>query len=237
MGGVDAWGTRTQKFHLLGTVECTNSTTQSLELTGLNTNHAMIEFVFTGWIDHSGGGNTNIGSGQYTNGPTVQMQGAWAGGPHSNASFYRSINGYQYSNSTTIFTRVGDSINSSSYMLSPNFASIGKLYYQSGSNAEENRFTVNFICTGPGDNTQKSIKWRGGGNYGPSGGSASYMSSMWVGQAQLCSQTAGSDARCLAPMDSIRIGAGVDSAGTPKYFGSYSSLSAYGMGVSDAFGR
>ena len=95
MGGVDAWGSTTQKFHLLGTVECTNNTTQYLELTSLSTSYAAMEFVFTGWINHAGAG-TNIGSGQFTEGPSIQMQGAWPGGPDSGACFYRSINGVQY---------------------------------------------------------------------------------------------------------------------------------------------
>ncbi len=237
MGGVDAYGNTEQKFHLLGTVETTNNTTQYLELTGLDTSYAMIEFVFTGWIDHSGGGGTNIGSGQFTNGPTIQMQGAWPGGTHSSAAHYRAINVYQNGATTGVYHRIGDSINTSSVMLSPNWGRIGKLFYQSGSNAEENRFTVNFVCVGPGDNTQKTIKWDGGGNAGPSGGTSSYMSSAWTGSVQLCSQTTASAVRCMDPMDSIRIGAGTDNAGTAKYFGSYSSLSAYGMGKSDAFGR
>ena len=111
------------------------------------------------------------------------------------------------------------------------------LYYLSGSNAEENRFTMKGICVGPGDNTSKSLHIRGGGNAGPSGGSSSYMSSMWVGNTHLCSQTTASAEVGMGPMNSIRIGAGTDNAGTNKYFGSYSSLSAYGMGFSDAFGR
>ena len=164
MGGVDAYGNTEQKFHLLGTVETTNNTTQYLELTGLDTSYAMIEFVFTGWIDHSGGGGTNIGSGQFTNGPTIQMQGAWPGGTHSSAAHYRAINVYQNGATSGVYHRIGDSINTSSVMLSPNWGRIGKLFYQSGSNAEENRFTVNFVCVGPGDNTQKTIKWDGGGN-------------------------------------------------------------------------
>lgn len=237
MGGVDAYGNTEQKFHLLGTVETTNSTTQYLELTGLDTSYAMIEFVFTGWIDHSGGGGTNVGSGQFTDGPSIQMQGAWPGGSHSGAAHYRCLNAYQYNNTTGMYYRVGDSINSSSIMLSPNFGRMGKLYYYSAANAEENRFTVNFVCVGPGDNTQKVIHWRGGGNPGPQGGSVSYMSSTWTGNVQLCSQTTASAVRCMDPMDSIRIGAGTDNAGTAKYFGSYSSLTAYGMGKSDAFGR
>ncbi len=237
MGGVDAWGTRTQHFHLLGTVECTNNTTQYLELTGLSTSYAAMEFVFTGWIDHSGGGGTNIGSGQFTDGPSIQMQGAWPGGPDSGACFYRSVNGVQYNSTHAINTQMGDGINSSSYMLSPNWGRIGKLYYLSSGTAQEQRFTMKGVCVGPGDNTSKSIHWRGGGNYGPGGGSSSYMSSMWVGNTHLCTQTTGSALRSIGPMDSIRIGAGCDNAGTAKYFGSYSSLTAYGMGKSDAFGR
>ena len=233
----DRWGNITNKFHMLGTVETTNSTTQYLELTGLSTNYAMLEFVFTGYIDHSGGGGTNIASGQFTNGPTIQMQGAWPGGSHASAAKYRCMNNYQFGSTQNVYSRIGDSISSSSYMLSPNWGSIGFLYYQSGGTAQEKRFTVNFTCVGPGDNTQKSIHWRGGGNAGPSGGSSSYMSTMWTGVVQLCSQHSDSAVRCMDPMDSIRIGAGTDNAGNPKYFGSYSSLTAYGMGISDGFGR
>ncbi len=233
----DRWGNITNKFHMLGTVETTNSTTQYLELTGLSTNYAMLEFVFTGYIDHSGGGGTNIGSGQFTNGPTIQMQGAWPGGSNASAAKYRSFQAVQYDSTTNVNTRIGDAIDSSSYMLSPNWGAIGRLYYLSGGTAQEKRFTVNFTCVGPGDNTQKSIHWRGGGNAGPSGGSSSYMSTMWTGVVQLCSQHSDSAVRCMDPMDSIRIGAGTDNAGNPKYFGSYSSLTAYGMGISDGFGR
>jgi len=236
MGGIDTYGNTEQKFHLLGTVECTNNTTQYLELSGLDTSYAMIEFVFTGWINHAGAG-TNIGSGQFTDGPTIQMQGAWPGGSHASAAKYRSIKVYQQGSTSGVEHRIGDGISSSSIMLSPNWGSIGRLYYYSAANAEENRFTVNFVCVGPGDNTQKTIRHDGGGNAGPQGGASSYMSSMWFGATQLCSQTTASAVRCMDPMDSIRIGAGTDNAGTAKYFGSYSSLTAYGMGKSDAFGR
>ena len=50
MGGTDAWGNRTQKYHQLAEIETTNNTTQYLELTGLSTNYAMLEFTFTGWF-------------------------------------------------------------------------------------------------------------------------------------------------------------------------------------------
>ena len=236
MGGVDAWGNTTQKYHQLGEVETTNNTTQYLELTGLNTSYAMLEFVFTGWIDHSGGGGTNIGAGQWTDGPSLQMQGAWPGGPDAGACFYRSLGGFQYDSSTSTYDRMGDWISSSSAMLSPNFGRIGRLWYPSGTViASESRFTFTGICVGPGDNTAKSIHWNGGGNIGP--GSTSYMSTVWLGNTHLCTQTSGSDVRSIGPMDSVRIGAGTDNAGNPKYFGSYSKLVAYGAGKSDAFGR
>lgn len=237
MGGTDAWGNRTQKYHQLAEIETTNNTTQYLELTGLSTNYAMLEFVFTGWIDHSGGGGTNIGTGQWTEGPTIQMQGAWPGGPSASAAFYRNMAVTQYSSTTNIYERHGDQINSSSAMLSPNFGRIGMLWYPSGTiYADQARFTFTGVCVGPGDNTCKSIHWNGGGN--PSdGGSSSYISTTWMANTHLCTQTAGSDVRSIGPMDSIRIGAGTDNAGNPKYFGSYSKLVAYGMGRSDAFGR
>ena len=236
MGGVDAWGNRTQKYHQLGEVETTNNTTQYLELTGLNTSYAMLEFTFTGWIDHSGGGGTNIGAGQWTEGPTIQMQGAWPGGPDAGACFYRSMDAFQYSSSTDVYDRSGDHISSASAMLSPNFGRIGYLWYPSGTVfADQSRFAFTGVCVGPGDNTAKSIHWNGGGN--TSTGTVSQMSTMWVANTHLCTQTSGSDVRAIGPMDSVRIGAGTDNAGNPKYFGSYSKLVAYGMGKSDAFGR
>lgn len=236
MGGVDAWGNTTQKYHLLGEVETTNNTTQYLELTGLNTSYAILEFVFTGWIDHSGGGGTNIGAGQWTDGPSIQMQGAWPGGPDASACFYRSLAAFQYDSSITVYDRMGDFINSSSNMLSPNFGRIGRLWYPSGVvYADMSRFCFTGVCVGPGDNTAKSIHWNGGGNL--STGSTSQMSTTWIGNTHLCANTAGSDVRSIGPMDSVRIGAGIDSAGSPKYFGSYSKLVAYGAGKSDAFGR
>ena len=50
------------KFYQLGTAETKNSTTQFLELTGIPTDYAVLRFVFSGFIDHSGGGTTNVGS-------------------------------------------------------------------------------------------------------------------------------------------------------------------------------
>ena len=68
------------KFYLLGTVETNNSTTQFLELTNISTDYAVLRIVFNGMIDHSGGGTTNVASGQWQQGVSIGMQGAWTGG-------------------------------------------------------------------------------------------------------------------------------------------------------------
>jgi len=224
--------TVSQPFHLLGRGETTDGTSQYITLESISTNYASLYFVFSGWIDHSGGGATNIGQGQWVQGPTIQMQGAWPGGDNAAAASYRSGQMAQYDSNTNINLAMGDNIfGGTSYTVSPNWGGIGRQWYPSGNiYAERMRFQVEFWCIQPRDNQIKNLIWLGGA---ANSDSASYMSNMWVGNTHLCGQTSTSAPTAMGPMNSIRIGAGCDNAGTAKKFGSYSTFSAYGMGNTD----
>tara|TARA_B100001540_G_scaffold20908_1_gene17241 strand:- start:1053 stop:1754 length:702 start_codon:yes stop_codon:yes gene_type:complete len=216
------------KFYLLGTVETNNSTTQFLELTNISTDYAVLRIVFNGMIDHSGGGTTNVASGQWQQGVSIGMQGAWTGGPNASAMKYRNMQCHQASNSTNWQTAIGCA--HQSYSVTP-YGEIGRQYYHSGNLDGTERFTIEGIVVQPGNNQSKQILWKGSGTSPASSAQGtSYSGSGWTGCTKLDAQNSASAQRAMAPMDSIRIGAGWDSAGTPKTLGIYSSLAVYGEG-------
>ena len=215
------------KFYQLGTVETNNSSTQFLELSGINTDFAVLRFVFNGMIDHSGGGTTNVGSGQWQQGVSIQFQGAWTGGANASSAKYRNLQGRCKGNQNS--WEFSSGVAGSTYAIT-SYCEVGSQFYASNSYADTERFTLEGICVQPGNNQSKSILWKGSGTT-PSPSNASSLScSGWWGITKLDAQHADSAQRAMAPMDSIRIGAGWDNAGTPKTLGVYSSLTVFGEG-------
>lgn len=223
------------KFYQLGTVETNNSTTQFLELTNINTDYAVLRIVFSGMIDHTGGGTTNVGSGVWQQGVSIGMQGAWTGGPNASAMKYRNMQCYQAANNAYWQTAIGCA--HQSYSVTP-YGEIGRQYYHSGNVDGTERFTIEGIVVQPGNNQSKQIFWKGSGTSpAPSSTGSSYAASGWSGCTKLDAQNSASAAVAMSPMNSIRIGAGWDSAGTPKTLGIYSSLTVYGEGWTDQVQR
>ena len=221
--------TLTQSFHRLDHVETADSTSQYIELSGLSTNYAQLYFTFTGYLNWSG---TNYGAGQRTwNGPTLQFQGAWPGGANASAASYRCFGTVGKDSSNSTYSYLGDMINSSSYTVSPNWANMGNLYYPSGTfYADRNRFTIEMWVLQPRDNQVKTVMWYGG--QGPPDTGSYNGTPLLQGAAHLCGQTSTSAPTAMGPFDSIRIGAGCDTAGGAQTFGTLSSFTAYGMGNS-----
>jgi hypothetical protein len=215
------------KFYQLGTAETSNSTTQFLELTAIPTDYAVLRFVFNGMIDHSGGGTTNVGSGQWQQGVSIQFQGAWTGGPNASSAKYRNLQGRALANNAYWQTTIG--VDHSSYATT-SYCEMGYQYYDSTHYDDTERFTLEGICVQPGNNQSKQILWKGSGTTPSPGNSSSYSTSGWFAMTKLDAQHADSAQRAMAPMDSIRIGAGWDSAGTPKTLGVFSSLTVFGEG-------
>ncbi len=215
------------KFYQLGSVETNNSTTQFLEITGINTDYAVLHFLFNGMIDHTGGGGTNIPSGQWQAGLSIQMQGAWAGGPNASAAKYRNLQMIQVANSGNWqgTTGVYNSSNATT-----DYGEQCRQYYDSSNADDTERFTLEGWVVQPGNNQVKEIMWKGSGTTLNGSSATAYACSGWSGVTKLDAQHSSSAPRAMAPMDSIRIGAGWDSAGNPKFLGVYSSLTVFGEG-------
>jgi len=220
--------TTKSRFYTLGSVETTNSSSNYLQLTGINTDFAVLRFVFSGVIDHSGGGTTNVASGQWQQGVSIQFQGAWTGGPNASAAKYRNHQCWQASNSGNWQHTIG--VANHSYSVTPH-CEIGRQYYHSSNVDSSERFTLEGICVMPGNNQSKQILWKGSGTSpAPTAQGTSYSCSGWAGETKLDAQNSASAAVAMGPMNSIRIGAGWDSAGTPKTLGVFSSLTVFGEG-------
>ena len=74
------------KFYELGHVSTgSDNTLQYLTIEGLNTDYAMFSIVFSGGLKMPAADESSLNySWQF--GPTVEMQGAWAGGPNASAA-------------------------------------------------------------------------------------------------------------------------------------------------------
>ena len=164
------------KFYQLGSVETNNSTTQFLEITGISTDYAALHFLFNGMIDHTGGGGTNIPSGQWQAGVSIQMQGAWAGGPNASAMKYRNLQMIQQSN-TGSWTGYGGVYNSNN--ATTDYGEQCRQYYDSSNADDTERFTLEGWVVQPGNNQSKSILWKGSGTTLNGSSATAYACSGW----------------------------------------------------------
>lgn len=217
------------KFYQLGTATTNNSTTQFLELTAIPTDYAVLRFVFNGMIDHSGGGTTNVASGQWQQGVSIQFQGAWTGGPNASSARYRNMQGRCKATASNWEYMQG--VTHGGGWATTDYCEMGDQFYNDQNFDDTERFTIEGICVQPGNNQSKQILWKGSGT-SPAATTAgtNYSCSGWFAMTKLDAQDGNSGQRAMAPMDSIRIGAGWDSAGTPKTLGVYSNLTVFGEG-------
>lgn len=215
------------KFYQLGTVSADSSTVQYLELTNIDTDYAVLRFVFSGIIDHTGGGNTNVTSNGWQSGVSIQFQEAWSGGANSGAAKYRNLQCFQ-NGSSYWESKVGVT-NSTSPVT--DYGEQGRQYYGTTSPDGYERFTLEGICVQPGNNQSKSILWKGSGlTPGGNATASAYSSSGWFGVTKLDAQNSNSAPTAMSPMSSIRIGAGWDPNGVAKYFKVFSNLTVFGEG-------
>ena len=220
-----------QKFYELGSATTgSDNTLQYLTVQGLNTDYAMFHIVFDGQIKvpASTAGAINY-SWQY--GPTVQMQGAWAGGPNASAAKYRNMMVEWMPNNGNTTARAG---NGAETYVTTSYGRFPRWYFINGAYDFSYRMIMEGICILPGDDTTKCIAWNGGGpNPGNPGNYGNYGIARWMTYTKLDAQLAASAPTGIGPMDSIRIGAGTATNGDALTFNVFSKLTVYGMGWTD----
>ena len=220
-----------QKFYEIGSATTgSDDTLQYLTIQGLNTDYAMFHIVFDGQLKIPAADASALNySWQW--GPTVEMQGAWPGGPNASAAKYRNMM-VEWLPSNGISTcRLG---NGRETYVTTSYGSFPRWYFIDGAYDATERMTMEGICILPGDDTMKVIAWNGGGpNPGSPGNFGNYGSARLMSYTKLDCQLAASAPTSIGPMDSIRIGAGTTTNGNPFTFGAFSTLKVYGMGWTD----
>ena len=219
------------KFYELGHVSTgSDNTVTSLTISGLNTDYAMFQIVFSGGLKMPTADESSLNySWQF--GPTVEMQGAWAGGPNASAAKYRNM-------MVEWMTGVGNSTvrlgNGRELHVTTSYGSFPRWYYITGAWDFSERMVMEGTCILPGDDSMKVIAWNGGGvQPGSPNMYGQYGVARWMAYTKLDCQLAASAPTSIGPMSSIRIGAGTTTNGNAFTFQPYSNLSVYGMGWTD----
>jgi len=220
------------KFYEIGSATTgSNDTLQYLTIQGLNTDYAMFQIVFDGQLKMPAADASSLNySWQW--GPTVEMQGAWAGGPNASAAKYRNMMVEWMPNNGNTTVRLGNG--AETYVVT-SYGRFPRWYYITDAYDAYERMVMEGTCILPGDDSMKVIAWNGGGPF-PSGSSSTYGnygSARQMTYTKLDCQLAASAPTSIGPMDSIRIGAGTTTNGNAFTFGAFSSLRVYGMGWTD----
>ena len=219
------------KFYELGHVSTGSSdTVQHLTIEGLNTDYAMFSIVFSGALKMPTTDESSLNySWQW--GPTVEMQGAWTGGPNASAAKYRNLMVEWMPNNGNSSCRLG---NGRELYVTTSYGSFPRWYYITGAYDFSERMVMEGTCILPGDDSMKVIAWNGGGvQPGNPSMFGQYGISRWMTYTKLDCQLAASAPTSIGPMSSIRIGAGTTTNGNAFTFQPYSNLSVYGMGWTD----
>lgn len=221
------------KFYEIGSVSNgSDDTVTSLTVQGLNTDYAMFHIVFDGAL-HFGTAAAAASNNSWQYGPTVQMQGAWAGGPNASSAKYRNMMVQFLSPNGNYQMRLG---NGRETYATTSYGSFPQWWYETNAYDFGERITMEGHVMLPGDNVTKIIAWTGGGpNPGSPSMSGNYGVARWLTYTKLDSQHSDSAVTSMGPMDSIRIGAGTDTSGNALSFKPFSRLTVYGMGWTDVF--
>ena len=219
------------KFYEIGSVTTgSDSTLQYLTIQGLSTDYAMFSITFDGQIKVPASTASAI-SYSWQWGPTVEMQGAWAGGHNASAAKYRNMMVEWMPNNGNTTVRLG---NGTEQYVTTSYGRFPRWYFIEGAHDFSERMVMEGTCVLPGDDTMKVIAWNGGGpNPANPGNYGNYGNARWMTYTKLDCQLAAAAPTSIGPMDSIRIGAGTATNGDPLTFNVFSTLKVYGMGWTD----